>query len=120
MIEELDLENYRCFSHLSMVFNPRLNIIYGDSGTGKTSLLRAIKVVLTTYFLGFKTKFAKFEGITFEDFNSSFDSLHNSPAPVRITFKLNGVNNQILVRQTRNSKTYAFAIKELRVRSSAR
>jgi AAA15 family ATPase/GTPase len=42
MIHSVDIMNFRCFKHLFTERCPRFNVIVGDNGAGKTSLLEAI------------------------------------------------------------------------------
>lgn len=46
MIEAVEIQNFRCFRSLKMTGLGRLNIVVGDSGAGKTSLLEAIFLAL--------------------------------------------------------------------------
>jgi AAA15 family ATPase/GTPase len=41
MIKSLELKNFTIFSHLKIDFSPKINIIIGENGTGKTHLLKA-------------------------------------------------------------------------------
>ncbi|MDI9408626.1 MAG: AAA family ATPase [Candidatus Pacebacteria bacterium] len=41
-LEEVQIENYRCFENLTVKLHPRLNVIVGANGAGKSSLLEAI------------------------------------------------------------------------------
>ena len=41
MIEHLYLKNFTAFNDLSLDFSPRINVIIGENGTGKTHLLKA-------------------------------------------------------------------------------
>lgn len=41
MIERLELKNFTSFSNLSISFSPKINVIIGENGTGKTQLLKA-------------------------------------------------------------------------------
>ena len=41
MIEKLTLKNFTVFENLEIDFSPRINIIIGENGTGKTHLLKA-------------------------------------------------------------------------------
>ncbi|MET3124316.1 energy-coupling factor transporter ATP-binding protein EcfA2 [Oxalobacteraceae bacterium GrIS 2.11] len=45
MLEKLELKNFSKFTELSIQFSPRINIIIGENGTGKTQLLKAAYVV---------------------------------------------------------------------------
>ena len=41
MIERLELRNFTAFNNLNIDFSPRINVIIGENGTGKTHLLKA-------------------------------------------------------------------------------
>lgn len=41
MIERLELKNFTVFSDLKLNFSPKINVIIGENGTGKTHLLKA-------------------------------------------------------------------------------
>ncbi|MEB0082320.1 AAA family ATPase [Glaciimonas sp. Gout2] len=41
MLEKLELKNFAKFSDLPIKFSPRINIVIGENGTGKTQLLKA-------------------------------------------------------------------------------
>ena len=44
-ISSLILKNFRNYNKLQLNFSPKLNIIYGKNGTGKTNLVEAIYVL---------------------------------------------------------------------------
>lgn len=41
MIERLELKSFTAFRQLSVEFSPKINIVIGENGTGKTNLLKA-------------------------------------------------------------------------------
>jgi AAA15 family ATPase/GTPase len=41
MLEKIELENFTGFEKLNVTFSPKINIIIGENGTGKTHLLKA-------------------------------------------------------------------------------
>jgi len=41
MITRLELTNFSVFSHLAINFSPKINVIIGENGTGKTQLMKA-------------------------------------------------------------------------------
>ena len=41
MIERIQLKNFTAFSDITMDFSPKINVIIGENGTGKTHLLKA-------------------------------------------------------------------------------
>ena len=46
MIKKLELKNYRCYSTHSINFNDGLNVIAGENGSGKTTIVEAIAFAL--------------------------------------------------------------------------
>ena len=48
MIKSINIRNFRCFEHLTIPDCRRINVIVGDSGTGKTALLEAIFLALAS------------------------------------------------------------------------
>ncbi|EMY78010.1 AAA domain protein [Leptospira weilii serovar Ranarum str. ICFT] len=51
-IDSLKIENFRRFANQNFSFNNRFNLIVGENGAGKTSLLDAIAVATGSWFLG--------------------------------------------------------------------
>ena len=45
-IDHLTLENFRCFEHLEIDFDPSLTVLVGVNGSGKTAVLDAISIAL--------------------------------------------------------------------------
>lgn len=52
-MKRLILENFRCFERFEIEFKPGINLLVGDNASGKTSLLKACKYALATFFAGF-------------------------------------------------------------------
>ncbi len=48
IIESVDLQNYRNYEYLNMIFDDKTNIIYGDNAQGKTNILEALYVCATS------------------------------------------------------------------------
>jgi predicted ATP-binding protein involved in virulence len=61
-IDKITLENYRCFEDLEMNFNSKVNIIIGNNGGGKTTVLDAIATLLGTI----STHLPSISGINFK------------------------------------------------------
>lgn len=55
-IEQISLANYRCFDNRTFSLSPEFNLVVGVNGTGKTALLEALSVALSTWLLGFRNK----------------------------------------------------------------
>ena len=47
-IKSISLQNYRNYKNLSLDFDPKTNIFYGDNAQGKTNILEAVYVSGTT------------------------------------------------------------------------
>lgn len=45
-IKNIDIKNFRCYEAATLNFHPRINIMVGVNGTGKTSVLEAIRILL--------------------------------------------------------------------------
>lgn len=68
-LNKIELHNFKCFEDVSMELHPRLNVLLGNNGTGKTSLLEAFRIVIGSLYLGYdkyENKIAM-PGITKED-----------------------------------------------------
>lgn len=62
MIDKIKIKNYKKFREEEIVFNPGRNIIVGENGVGKSSILQAIAYVLSGSYskiesIGFSTLF---------------------------------------------------------------
>lgn len=52
-LKSIGLHNFRCFNELKIDFDPNLTVIVGKNGAGKTAILEAIAIALSTWFIGF-------------------------------------------------------------------
>lgn len=51
-INKVSIKNFRCFDEMSVELNPYVNIIIGNNGAGKSSLLDAISIGIGSILLG--------------------------------------------------------------------
>ncbi len=51
-INEVKIQNFRGFSRETFSFDSNFNVLVGDNGTGKTSILDSLSYALGTFFLG--------------------------------------------------------------------
>ncbi len=58
-IDQLIINNFRCFEQKEFSFHPEFNLIVGINGTGKTTILDALSISMATWLLGFKSKLEK-------------------------------------------------------------
>ncbi|MDE6669899.1 MAG: AAA family ATPase, partial [Muribaculaceae bacterium] len=50
-VKSLDIKNFRCFAKAYMGFHPQFNLIVGINGTGKTTILEALRIMIGSLFL---------------------------------------------------------------------
>lgn len=88
-MNQLRIENFRCFERFEIFFRPRVNLLVGDNATGKTSLLKACKYALSAWFAGFSDENTRWQTFNSNDFyrveHAGFSSQEN---PIRIFFDL--------------------------------
>ena len=58
-IEKIEIENFKAISKMELAFKPGVNLLIGDNGVGKTSILDAIVVALGGYLGGINGVSAK-------------------------------------------------------------
>ena len=49
MIRKIAIRNYRLFEDFDLDFAPSMNIVVGDNDTGKSTLIEAINLALTSW-----------------------------------------------------------------------
>lgn len=52
VLHEVSISNFKMFEHIKLVFEPGFNLILGDNGVGKTTILEAAAVALSGFFVG--------------------------------------------------------------------
>ena len=50
-LKKISLQNFRCFEKIEVDFNQRLTVLVGANGAGKTSVLDAIAIAVSTMFI---------------------------------------------------------------------
>ena len=51
VIKELELKNFRCYEHVQVNLHPRMNVMVGINGTGKTAILEAVRIFIGSIFV---------------------------------------------------------------------
>lgn len=67
-IDRLRIESFRGFADRELTFHPQFNLVVGENGLGKTSVLEALSVAIGSWFLGVR----------------GHDSRHIRPTDVRL------------------------------------
>jgi len=66
----LELSNFRCFENYRLGFRKGVNLLFGANGSGKTTILRGMKIAMSSFFSGFSDANTRFIGIANGDFMS--------------------------------------------------
>lgn len=67
-MRSIEVKEFRCYSYLKVDFKSGVNLLIGDNGSGKTSLLQACKYSLSTFFSGFSDENTKWLAPKSDDF----------------------------------------------------
>ena len=54
-LTKANITNFRGIEKLQLEFDPQLNLLIGDNGSGKTAILEALTIALGSLFVGFKS-----------------------------------------------------------------
>ena len=74
-IKSISLKNFRCFKGLTLNLNSKLNVFFGENGSGKSSLFEAINILLGNITDKLGKNFAVKINLSYEDiYNESIDS----------------------------------------------
>lgn len=52
-LNRINIHNFKCFEDVSIELHPRLNVLMGNNGTGKSSLLEAFRILIGSLYLGY-------------------------------------------------------------------
>ena len=52
-LNKINIHNFKCFEDVSIELHPRLNVLMGNNGTGKSSLLEAFRILIGSLYLGY-------------------------------------------------------------------
>ncbi len=106
-IDKINLRGYRCFNDYRMVFRPGVNLLIGDNGSGKTSVIRSLTLALNAFFKGFSDENTSCAGIALDDFNHSVANESKSMTrPAEVTFSLFGMDDEVTIyRESKKTAT---------------
>lgn len=122
-MHKISISNFRAFDRFDIEFLPGVNLLVGDNGSGKTSLLRAIKYAIGAFFSGFSDGNTCFLSPGVADFRKVVEDGRTLPVkPVEIYFdyregilchELSKVQ-KIEKKSGKNSKPLKSGIRELK------
>ncbi len=83
----LSLKSFRSYTEASFAFAPRINLISGPNGVGKTNLLEALHyIALTKSFLTSSDTYAMRKGASHFEIGGSFEGEHRGAFKLRLRF----------------------------------
>ncbi len=96
ILKKLNISNFKMFEHLELIFEPGFNLILGDNGVGKTTVLEAASVALSGFFIGMEDVTARniyksdVRYQIIKDSNGTPNKSYSSPIEVSGTLEYNG------------------------------
>ena len=66
-LKNVTLKNFRCFEHLELMLHPRLTVIVGENGAGKTAVLDGIALGLSRVVSNLSTASQRLAARSFKD-----------------------------------------------------
>ncbi len=88
IMKQIRLENFRCYSDISVNFRPGINLLIGDNASGKTTILKACRYVLSSFFSGFSDDNTVWTGLGVDDFSvriANGNILQEQPIKIHFT-----------------------------------
>ncbi len=121
-INNIAITNFRCFKSLSINFNPKMNVIIGNNGVGKTAILDAISVAIGSFFLGIDSEPAndiKKDDVRFltTSVGSTIDRQPQYPVVIECNAELD--NNTTWVRERNTEKGGTTSVKAEKIKTYA-
>lgn len=114
-IEKLSFSNFRCFEKYDLKFKKKVTLLFGSNANGKTTILRGLKIAMSSFFSGFSDSNTRFIGISDADFMSEIDNGTESlERPVTLLYDFSGFHDQKLSRSGKKNRTSISGIKEMR------
>ena len=114
-IEYLKFSNFRCFEQFNLELKSGINLLFGTNGSGKTTILRGMKIAMSSFFSGFSDMNTRFIGINNNDFMSEVNNDTESlERPVSIEYAFSFYGRLELSRSGKKNRTSIMSIRPLR------
>lgn len=103
-MKEIRLENFRCYTDQTIRFKSGINLLVGDNASGKTTVLKACKYILSAFFAGFSDENTRWISPQEEDYASIMlsEEVLAKDAPLAIYFDF---ENHVCKIQKNSRKT---------------
>ena len=115
-MKNIRLENFRCYANQTVNFKPGINLLIGDNASGKTSLLKACKYVLSAFFSGYSDENTRWISPDIDDFRQELEGDIILPeSPLKIEFTTGeGIVGTLQKNTRKNSKALVSGISDYR------
>lgn len=114
-ISSITFNSFRCFGDYHLQFKPSVNLLFGVNGCGKTSILRGLKIAMSSFFSGFSDCNTRFIGISNDDFMSNvYDEVESLEQSVVLSYNMAEYHDMVLKRSGKKNRTAIAGIKSLR------
>ena len=86
-LRSVHFQHFRGFETLPLRLKPGVNLFVGDNASGKTTLIRGVGLVLSSFFVGFSDENTRFLGLDALDFRRAETVTGMAPSqPIQISF----------------------------------
>lgn len=98
LLHDLRITNFKMFEQIYLVFEPGFNLLLGDNGVGKTTVLEAAAVALSGFFIGMEDVSARNiykDDVHYQilkDSNGTPNKAYRSPVEVSSTLDYDGTS----------------------------
>ncbi|MFM5890584.1 MAG: AAA family ATPase [Dolichospermum sp.] len=113
-IEELHLQNFRGFRELKLTLPPDLAVFIGSNGSGKSSILDSIAIILSQFVSLFNKTFSKFD-LTEDDINIKSDTVYNIIHIVTDTDTITGENTKLTWKNINSSTNDLWKLSQIEI-----
>ena len=114
-LKKMSFSNFRCFDDYRLDFKKGINLLFGPNASGKTTILRGMKIAMSSFFSGFSDVNTRFIGIANGDFMSEVSNdIESLERPVTIGYDFSDFGNLVLSRSGKKNRTSIAGIKHLR------
>lgn len=113
-LRRIKLTDFRCFKEYEIGFKSGVNLLIGENGSGKTSVIRSVTLALNAFFKGFSDENTSCAGIAAEDFSHTVANESKSlTRPAEVMFStMNGDEDISIFRKSKKTSTIYQNAKE--------
>lgn len=106
-LRKIKLTDFRCFGKYEIKLKSGVNLLIGENGSGKTSVIRGVTLALNAFFKGFSDENTSCAGIAAEDFNHTVANESKSlTRPAEVIFSTMAGDEEISIfRKSKKTST---------------